>query len=26
VTDKNGKPVTNLRPEEIEIQEDGRPQ
>ncbi len=26
VTDKNGKPVTDLRPEEVEIQEDGRPQ
>jgi len=26
VTDKNGRPVTDLRPEEVEIQEDGRPQ
>ena len=26
VTDKNGKPVTDLRPEEIQISEDGRPQ
>src|SRR6267143_4345396 len=26
VTDKNGKPVTDLRPEEIQIFEDGRPQ
>jgi VWFA-related protein len=26
VTDKNGKPVTDLRPDEVEIQEDGRPQ
>ena len=26
VTDKNGKPVTDLRPEEIRISEDGRPQ
>ncbi len=26
VTDKNGKPVADLRPEEVEIQEDGRPQ
>src|SRR2546425_5461204 len=26
VTDKNGKPVTDLKPEEIQIFEDGRPQ
>jgi VWFA-related protein len=26
VTDKKGKPITDLRPEEIEIREDGRPQ
>src|SRR6266700_1565830 len=26
VTDKNGKPVTDLRPEEVEIYEDGKPQ
>src|SRR6266480_7851626 len=26
VTDKNGKPVTDLRPEEVEILEDGKPQ
>lgn len=26
VTDKNGKPVTDLRPEEVEIHENGKPQ
>ena len=26
VTDKNGRPITDLRPEEIEIREDGKPQ
>lgn len=26
VTDRKGKPVTDLRPEEVEIREDGRPQ
>src|SRR6266480_323625 len=26
VTDKNGKPVKDLRPEEVRISEDGRPQ
>ncbi len=26
VTDKNGKPVTDLRPEDVEIYEDGKPQ
>ena len=26
VTDKNGRPITDLRPEEVEIREDGKPQ